>query len=78
MANKTFIITHPKLFLKVETEVNGKKVKKLTRMAKGAEVKMDAKSAASLVKQGKLLVKGSEKAVTIAEDIDDEENDSKD
>lgn len=62
MAKKTFVVTHPKLYLKVEDEKGNKK---LALIAKGTEVTMDAKKAESLVKQGKILVKGSGKKVTI-------------
>jgi len=57
MAKKTFIVGHPKQFLKVDG--------KLKHVVKGTEVTMDEKHAASLVKQGKLLVKGSGKKVDI-------------
>ena len=65
MAKKTFVVTHPKLYLKVEDEKGNKK---LALIAKGTEVTMDAKKAASLVKQGKILVKGSGKKVTIEDE----------
>lgn len=65
MTKKTFVVTHPKLYLKVDG--------KLALIAKGTEVKMDAKSASSLVKQGKILEKGSGKKVTI-DDVDENEN----
>ncbi len=59
MAKKTFIVAHPKLML----SVNGK----LEQMELGAPVSMEAKNAASLVKQGKLLAQGSKEAVDVGE-----------
>jgi len=57
MAKKTFIVAHPKLMLSSEG--------KLVQMEKGAEVEMEAKHAASLVKQGKLLTQGEAKALSV-------------
>jgi hypothetical protein len=59
MAKKTFVVTHPKLYLKVDG--------KLKQIKPGTELSMDAKSAASLLKQGKILEKGQEKKVEIGE-----------
>lgn len=59
MAKKMFIVGHPNLYLKVDG--------KLDRVKKDSEVSMEPKAAASLVKQGKLLVKGQAKAVDVGE-----------
>lgn len=57
MAKKTFIVAHPKLTLKSDG--------RMTRMVKGSEIIMEEKHAASLVKQGKLFIRGQEKPVSI-------------
>lgn len=57
MTKKIFIVAHPKLMLSAKG--------KLVQMEKGAEVELDAKHAASLVKQGKLLTKGEAKALSV-------------
>lgn len=53
MAKKTFIVNHPKQYLRV----NGK----LQAVKLGSEVSMEEKHAESLCKQGKLLAKGKAK-----------------
>jgi len=60
MAKKQFIVGHPNQYLKVDG--------KLARVKKGTEVTMEEKHAASLVKQGKLLVKGEGKKVNVGSD----------
>jgi hypothetical protein len=65
MAKKTFIVGHPNQYLKVDG--------KLARVKKGTEVTMEEKHAASLVKQGKLLVKGQNKAVDVGGETKPEE-----
>jgi len=57
MAKKLFVVAHPKLTLKVDG--------KMKRMVKDSEITMDEKHAQSLLKQGKLLVKGENKPVTV-------------
>jgi hypothetical protein len=57
MAKKTFVVTHPNLYLKVDG--------KLKRIKKDSELLMEPKNAASLVKQGKILAKGQSKAVEV-------------
>lgn len=57
MAKKTFVVTHPKLYMKVKG--------KLAHVEKGTEVSMEETDAKSLVHQGKILVKGEGKKVTI-------------
>lgn len=59
MAKKTFIVGHPNQYLKVDG--------KLSRVKLGSEVVMEEKHAASLIKQGKLLVKGQAKAVEVGD-----------
>lgn len=57
MANRSFVVTHPKLYMKVEG--------KLAHVEKGTEVSLEEKHAASLLKQGKVLVKGEGKKVEV-------------
>lgn len=57
MAKKIFIVTHPKLYMKVK----GKTV----LMPKDTELSMEPKDAKSLIKQGKILVKGEGKKVEV-------------
>jgi len=57
MAKKTFVVTHPKLSMKVDG--------KLKHVKPGTEFSMDEKNAASLLKQGKILVKGQGKKVEV-------------
>ncbi len=57
MSKKTFIVNHPNQYLSVKG--------KLVKMKKGAEINMEDRHAESLVKQGKLLVKGQEEAVDV-------------
>ena len=57
MAKKTFIVTHPKLYMKVGG--------KLAHIETGTEVEMEEKQAASLLKQGKVLVTGQGKKVEL-------------
>ena len=59
MAKKTFVVTHPNLYLKVDG--------KLKRIKPGSELSMDPKNAESLVKQKKILVKGQAKAVEVGD-----------
>ena len=59
MAKKVFVVTHPKLYLKVDG--------KLAQIKPGTELTMEAKSAQSLLKQGKILEKGQGKKVEIGE-----------
>lgn len=67
MAKKTFVVTHPKLYMRVDG--------KMTQVENGTEVSMDAKSAASLLKQGKILAKGSGKKVNIEDEAPEEKAD---
>lgn len=64
MAKKTFVVTHPKLYLKVKG--------KLALIPKDSELSMEPKAAASLIKQGKILVKGEGKKVQIEMPVDEE------
>lgn len=57
MAKKTFIVGHPNQYLRVDG--------KLARVKQGTEVTMEEKHAASLVKRGRLLVKGQASAVEV-------------
>lgn len=59
MTKKTFVVTHPKLYMKVEG--------KLAHIENGTEVSLDEKHAASLLKQGKVLVKGQGKKVDVGD-----------
>lgn len=61
MAKKTFIVTHPKLYMKVKG--------RLTHVETGTEVSLDEKHVESLLKQGKVLVKGQGKKVDIGDDV---------
>ncbi len=60
MAIKTYIVSHPKLYLRVKG--------KLQPVEIDTEVSMEAKSAESLLKQGKLTIKGAGKTVDINSD----------
>lgn len=62
MAKKTFIVTHPNLYMRVKG--------KLAHVKKDTELSMDEKHAESLIAQGKVLVKGQGKKV----DIETEDN----
>jgi len=57
MAKKTFVVTHPKLYMKVKG--------RLAHVEKGTEVSLDEKHAESLLKQGKVLVQGKNKTVDV-------------
>ena len=57
MAKRAFVVTHPKLYMKVEG--------KLAHVETGTEVSLDEKHAESLLKQGKVLVKGEGKKVEV-------------
>tara|TARA_R110002051_G_scaffold324424_2_gene421619 strand:+ start:20517 stop:20699 length:183 start_codon:yes stop_codon:yes gene_type:complete len=57
MAKKTFIVTHPKLYMKVDG--------KLAHIETGTELSMEENSAKSLLTQGKILVKASGKKVNV-------------
>lgn len=59
MAKKTFVVTHPKLYMSVDG--------KLKHVTKGTEVSIDEKQASSLLAQKKVLVKGQGKTVDIGE-----------
>jgi len=65
MAKKTFIVAHPKQFLKVDG--------KLAHVKKDSEIVMEEKHAASLVKQGKLLVKGAKPKVEVGSESADKD-----
>ena len=62
MAKKTFVVTHPKLYMKVKG--------KLSHVEIGTEVSMEEKHAKSLLDQDKILVKGQGKKVSIDDDTD--------
>jgi len=57
MAKKTFIVAHPKHYMKVKG--------KMTHIETGVEITMEEKDAKSLVKQGKILAVGVKKKVTV-------------
>jgi len=57
MAKKIFVVTHPKLYMKIDG--------KMESVAVGTEFPMDEKKASSLLKQGKILVKGQGKKVEV-------------
>lgn len=66
MAKKTFIVTHPKLYMKVKG--------KLAHVETGTEVSLDEKYAESLLKQKKVLVKGQGKKVDVGANEDANED----
>lgn len=59
MAKKVFIVTHPKLSMKLEGS------KKMARIEQGSEITLEEKDAKSLVKQGKILALGARKKVKV-------------
>ena len=59
MANKKFVVTHPKLYMK------DAKTGKMAHIEKGTEISIDAGHAKSLEKQGKILVVGAGKKVNV-------------
>lgn len=61
MAKRMFIVTHPKLCLKVDG--------KMKRIPVGTKINMESKHADSLVKQGKLLVKGEKKPLDVGDEL---------
>jgi len=63
MVKKTFIVTHPKLYMMVKG--------KLAHVEKGTELSMDEKHAQSLIDQGKVLVKGQGKKVDVGSEEQD-------
>ena len=66
MAKKTFIVAHPKHYMKVKG--------KMINIEKGTEVTMEEKDAKSLVKQGKLLAVGAKKKVAVGDKPKDAES----
>lgn len=57
MSKKTFVVTHPNLYMKVDG--------KLKRVSKDDEISMEERHAKSLVKQGKILAKGQTKKLDV-------------
>lgn len=62
MAKKTFVVTHPKHYMKVKG--------KMIHIEKGTEITLEEKAAESLVKQGKILVTGSRKKVSVGDKVE--------
>lgn len=64
MSKKQFVVAHPKLYLKVEG--------KMACVEKGTEISLDEKQSASLLKQKKILVKGSGQTANISDKAKEE------
>lgn len=62
MAKKTYVVSHPKLCLKVK--LDGQKEAKLQKVPAGTEVSLEEAVAKNLVKNGKLTAKSTKKAAT--------------
>lgn len=60
MANKKFVVTHPKLYMKVGSS--------LRHIETGTEIALTEGEAKSLLKQGKILAQGSQKKVNVGGD----------
>jgi hypothetical protein len=59
MAKKKFIVTHPKLYMKVEG--------KLAHVETDTEIQLEEKEAKSLLIQGKILAVGTKKTVKVGD-----------
>jgi len=62
MAKKTFIVAHPKHYMKVKG--------KMIHVEKGTEITLEEKDAKSLVKQEKILVSGSKKKLAVGDKVE--------
>ena len=59
MAKKKFVVTHPKLYMKVDG--------RMAHIETGAEISLEEKEAKSLETQGKILAVGAKKTVKVGD-----------